>query len=82
MSTNDSNFYPNLTNEEIVKFKETFLQFDPIGSGDENTATINIKDLSIVVRSLGISPTEAELKQMVVEAEAAVPLLDRLGNST
>ena len=80
MSTNDSNLYPNLTNEEIVKFKETFLQFDPDGSGDETTATINIKDLSIVVRSLGISPTEAELKQMVVEAEAAVPLLDRLGN--
>ncbi len=44
MSTNDSNFCPNLTKEEIVKFKETFIQFDPNGSGDENTATINIKD--------------------------------------
>ena len=79
MSTNDSSFYPNLTTEEIIKFKETFLQFDPNGSTDENTATINIKDLSIVVRSLGFSPTEAELKEMVVEAESAVPLLDRLG---
>ena len=69
----------NLTNEEIIKFKETFLQFDPNESKDENTATINIKDLSIVVRSLGFSPTEAELKEMVVEAETAVPLLDRLG---
>ena len=79
MSTNDSNFYPNLTTEEVLKFKETFLQFDPNGSADENTATINIKDLPIVVRSLGLSPTEAEVKEMIVEAEAAVPLLDRLG---
>ena len=47
--------------------------------GDENTATINTKDLGILVRSLGFCPTEAEIKEMIVEAETAVPLLDRVG---
>ena len=79
MANNNSELYPNLTNEEVIKFKETFLQFDLTGSGDENTGSINIKDVPIVVRALGFSPTEAELKEMITEAENDVPLLDRLG---
>ena len=71
--------YPNLTSEEVLKFKETFIHFDPNGSGDENTATINTKDLGVIVRSLGFCPTEAEIKEMISEAESAVPLLDRVG---
>ena len=57
MTTGSNNMYPNLTGEEILKFKETFIHFDPNGSGDENTATINTKDLGILVRSLGFCPT-------------------------
>lgn len=79
MTTGSNNMYPNLTGEEILKFKETFINFDPNGSGDENTATINTKDLGIIVRSLGFCPTEAEVKEMITEAESAVPLLDRVG---
>ena len=79
MSMNENSYCPNLTNDEITRFKEIFLQFESTGSTDETTATINIKDLAIVVRSLGFCPTEAELKEMVIEAETAVPLLDRLG---
>ena len=79
MTTGSNNMYPNLTGEEIIKFKETFIHFDPNGSGDENTATINTKDLGIIVRSLGFCPTEAEIKEMISEAESAVPLLDRVG---
>ena len=82
MSTNDSTHYPNLTGEEITKFKEMFAQFDPNGSVDEYTASIHLRELPLVIRSLGFSPTEAELKDMVIEAEnavpPAVPLLDRL----
>ena len=78
-NSNNNELFPNLTNEEIIKFKETFLQFDPTGSGDENTGSITIKDLPIAIRALGFSPTEAELKEMITEAENDVPLLDRLG---
>ena len=82
MSTNESNHYPNLTSDEITKFKEMFAQFDPNGSVDEYTASIHLRELPLVIRSLGFSPTESELKDMVIEAEnivpPAVPLLDRL----
>ena len=82
MSSNESNHYPNLTNDEITKFKEMFAQFEPNGSVDEYTASIHLRELPLVIRSLGFSPTEAELKDMVIEAEnivpPAVPLLDRL----
>ena len=30
MSTNDSNFYPNLTNEEVLRFKETLCTLFPV----------------------------------------------------
>ena len=82
MSSNESNHYPNLTSDEITKFKEMFAQFEPNGSVDEYTASIHLRELPLVIRSLGFSPTEAELKDMVIEAEnivpPAVPLLDRL----
>ena len=82
MSLNESNHYPNLTSDEITKFKEMFAQFDPNVSVDEYTASIHLRELPLVIRSLGFSPTEAELKDMVIEAEnivpPTVPLLDRL----
>ena len=79
MAYNYSDLYPNLTNEEIIKFKETFFQFDLNENKDENTASIGLKDVAVVVRALGFSPTEAELKEMLIAAENDVPLLDRLG---
>ena len=79
MAYNYSDLYPNLTNEEIIRFKETFFQFDPNENKDENTASIGLKDVAVVVRALGFSPTEAELKEMLIAAENDVPLLDRLG---
>ena len=79
MTTEDVESYANLTHEEIVKFKETFLKFDVTGVEDEATSLISIKDLSIVMRSLGFSPTEAELKDIVVQAEKSIPFLDQIG---
>jgi len=50
---------------DFTEFKEAFGVFDKDGDG-----TITTKELSTVLRSIGNNPTEAELKQMINEADA------------
>jgi calmodulin len=54
----------NLTEEQIAEFKEAFLIFDKDGDG-----SISIKELATVMRSLGQSPTEQELQNMIDEVD-------------
>ena len=54
----------NLTEEQIAEFKEAFSLFDKDGDG-----TITTKELGVVMRSLGQSPTEAELQDMITEVD-------------
>ncbi|KAF5734060.1 calmodulin [Tripterygium wilfordii] len=55
----------NLTEEQIAEFKEAFSLFDKDGDG-----CITIKELGTVMRSLGQSPSEAELRDMINEVDA------------
>lgn len=50
----------NLTEEQIAEFSEAFRLFDKNGDG-----TITTQELGTVLRSLGQTPTEAELKEYV-----------------
>lgn len=54
----------NLTEEQIAEYKEAFLIFDKDGDG-----SISTSELGTVMRSLGQSPTEAELKIMIQEID-------------
>ncbi|KAK6127796.1 hypothetical protein DH2020_038505 [Rehmannia glutinosa] len=54
-----------LTDEQIAEFKEVFKLFDKDGDG-----SITSKELGTVLRSLGQNPTEAELQDMIKEADA------------
>ena len=54
-----------LTEEQIAEFKEAFSLFDKDGDG-----TITTKELGTVMRSLGQNPTEAELQDLISQAEA------------
>merc|ERR1719359_479380 len=54
-----------LSDEQIAEFKEAFLLFDKDGDG-----TITTKELGTVMRSLGQTPTEAELHDMINEVDA------------
>ena len=60
----------NLTEEQIVEFKQAFFQFDKDGDG-----TITTKELGVVMRSLGQNPTDSELQEMINE-------VDENGNGT
>jgi len=53
-----------LTNEQIEEFKEAFLLFDR-----DNDGFITTKELGTVMRSLGQSPTEHELQDMINEVD-------------
>merc|ERR1719409_2110547 len=53
-----------LSDEQIAEFKEAFLLFDKDGDG-----TITTKELGTVMRSLGQTPTEAELHDMINEVD-------------
>ncbi|XP_038990297.1 calmodulin-like isoform X2 [Phoenix dactylifera] len=55
----------HLTEEQIAEFKALFGLFDKDGDG-----CITTKELSIVMRSLGQNPTEAELQDMINEVDA------------
>lgn len=60
-----------MTDKIIEDFREVFQLFDRNGDG-----TIDVKELSVVMKSLGQSPTDQELKDMVnsvdVDASASV----------
>ena len=49
-----------LTADEIEELKDAFAFFDKDGDG-----TITIKEIGIVMKSLGFNPTEAELQDIV-----------------
>lgn len=54
----------NLTEEQIAEFKEAFSLFDKEANGFVTT-----KEMGTVMRSLGQSPTEAELQDMINEVD-------------
>ncbi|KAL6640476.1 hypothetical protein ACP70R_021599 [Stipagrostis hirtigluma subsp. patula] len=55
----------HLSKEQIKEFREAFNLFDKDGDG-----TITTKELGTVMKSLGQSPTEAELRDMIDEVDA------------
>jgi calmodulin len=57
-----------LTEEQIAEFKEAFSLFDR----DDNGA-IASKDLGIVMRSLGVNPTQAEITDWINELNQETP---------
>ena len=54
----------NLTVEQIAEIKETFSLFDKTGSG-----SVSIEEMAIIFRSLGQTPTEADMENMKAEAD-------------
>ncbi|EYC33922.1 hypothetical protein Y032_0001g165 [Ancylostoma ceylanicum] len=50
------------TQEELQEFAQAFKMFDKDGNG-----TMNIKELGVAMRTLGMNPTEEELQNMVNE---------------
>ena len=52
----------HFSEEQIAFFKDSFSFFDKNG---ENV--ISTQELATVMRSLGFSPTEAEMKQILIE---------------
>ena len=54
-----------LTEEQIAEFKEAFSLFDKNGDG-----YISSDELGTVTRSLGLSPTESEVRDMISEVDA------------
>ncbi|KAM1789794.1 hypothetical protein ACFX12_033919 [Malus domestica] len=54
-----------LTDEQIIEFKEAFCLFDKDGDG-----CITTKEYETVMRYLGHNPTEVELEDMISEVDA------------
>lgn len=54
----------NLTEQQIAEFKEAFALFDK-----DNTGSINSNELATVMRSLGLSPSEAEVADLMNEID-------------
>lgn len=57
-----------LTDEEIEDYKEAFSNFDKDGNGN-----IDEGELGVVMRSLGYSPTNQQLKDMMAKVRTAIP---------
>lgn len=55
---------PKLTDEQVSECKEAFMLFDRDGDGCITTA-----ELGTVMRALGRSPTNAEIKQLMKEVD-------------
>ena len=53
-----------LTQDEIEQFKEAFSLFDKNGDGSVSTS-----ELGTIMRSLGQTPTEAELKDIIANVD-------------
>merc|ERR1711879_161241 len=58
------NLTDNLTTEQISELRETFVLFDKDGDGAITTA-----ELGTVMKSLGQTPTDMEVKEMVDEVD-------------
>ena len=56
----ESSVIDNLTDEQIIEFREAFQAFDKDGNG-----SITTKELGTVTRSLGQNLSEAEIKEMI-----------------
>lgn len=54
-----------LTEEQVAEFKDAFAQFDKEGTGK-----ISTRELGTLMRTLGQNPTEAELQDLITEAES------------
>lgn len=54
----------NLTEEQINEFKDAFTLFDK-----DNDGVVTAKELSTVLKSLGHSPTEQELGEMIASVD-------------
>ena len=54
----------SMTSFQFSEFKEAFQLFDKDGDG-----TISTRELGTVMRSLGQSPTAAELQDMIIEVD-------------
>ena len=50
---------------QISLFREIFSEFDKDGDG-----TLDTKYVGIIMRSMGVSPTEEELREIIVEVDA------------
>lgn len=53
-----------LTKQEIADFKKAFSLLDK-----DHDGVINVKDLGIVMKSLGMNPTDTELKEILSDAD-------------
>ena len=58
--TLENSVIDNLTDEQIIEFREAFQAFDKDGNG-----SITTKELGTVMRSLGQNLSEAEIKEMI-----------------
>ena len=60
----ETSIVDNLTDEQIIEFREAFQAFDKDGSG-----SITSKELGTVMRSLGQNLNESEIKEIIDEVD-------------
>ena len=60
----ESSIFDNLTEEQIIEFREAFQAFDKDGNG-----SITTKELGTVMRSLGQNLSEGEIKEVIDEVD-------------
>ena len=60
----ETSIVDNLTNEQIIEFREAFQAFDKDGSG-----SITTKELGTVMRSLGQNLNESEIREIIDEVD-------------
>ena len=58
--TVENSIIDNLTDQQIIEFREAFQAFDKDGNG-----SITIRELGTVMRSLGQNLSESEIKEMI-----------------
>ena len=60
-----------MSEEQINEYKEVFSLFDMLGEGN-----IPTKDFSVVMRALGMNVTEAEVNELLKEADQKADTMD------
>ena len=63
-NTIENSIVDNLTDEQIIEFREAFQAFDKDGNG-----SITTKELGRVMRSLGQNLSEGEIKEVIDEVD-------------